>query len=491
MTNDEGDEFVIATPVDNRDGTRYRITRDGDEDRSGRWIRVSFDDAHDASSSSTSTSTSRGDARNDGGGNAVDGSKSTPAIANQRRGTANSDGNGDRSGGGGGRDESSSSSLTSNVIPESVLTYQRQLRKVQANDRASNTNVNINDHLRVVHVDEHVVVANKPSGLLCVPGVNGNRSLLDLVYESYGSGRGDEKNKDDTNACEDDASSSSHLPRDSMIVHRLDMDTSGIVIFARTRTSMSILHAAFRDRIGTNKVYEALLVGWLDIDKWMERASRPTMTTPMGDDGDGDDAMARSRCDESNADDDDATGTAGTTDTTYALGGGEIDLPLQRDHRHPPFMRVSTPESEDEARRAVRDLNHAGYTKLIARRPKMSTTRFRILSHEYWMGHPVTRIELIPITGRTHQLRVHCAAIGHPILGDPAYGYCGEAHPNGGFSDRVIGALSPTCASFELRRTADDDVRDNGRTMCLHARRLTLRHPITNEEITFEANPSF
>jgi hypothetical protein len=95
-----------------------------------------------------------------------------------------------------------------------------------------------------------------------------------------------------------------------------------------------------------------------------------------------------------------------------------------------------------------------------------------------------------PITGRTHQLRVHCAAMGHPILGDPAYGFCGEAHPNGGFSDDTMSTL-PSCASFELRRAVEDAVRENGRTMCLHARQLTVQHPITNEEVSFEASPSF
>jgi len=164
---------------------------------------------------------------------------------------------------------------------------------------------------------------------------------------------------------------------------------------------------------------------------------------------------------------------------------------LQRDHKHPPFMRVSTPESEAEAQQAVTDLNHAGYSKLMAKKPKPSTTQFRILSHEKWMGYPVTRVALTPITGRTHQLRVHCAAMGHPILGDPAYGFCGEAHPNGGLSDIDIRKLSPTCASFELRRDVEDAVRENGRTMCLHARKLTLNHPVTNEEVVFEAAPSF
>lgn len=241
-------------------------------------------------------------------------------------------------------------------IPDSVLQYERQMRKIRAADRASKTNVNPEDHLHVIYKDNDIIVTNKPSGILCVPGVNKNRSLLDLVFEMN----------------EDSTSSEEKMAKDSMIVHRLDMDTSGIVIFARTRESMSDLHKAFRERTGTKKIYEALLVGWLDINKWIE------------------------------SQDDDNTNKV-ISDTTN-LGGGEINLPLQRDHRHPPFMRVSTPESESEAQLAVKDLNSAGYKKLMAKKPKASTTQFRVLSHEHWRGHPVTRVELTPITGR--QVRV-------------------------------------------------------------------------------------
>ncbi len=112
-------------------------------------------------------------------------------------------------------------------------------------------------------------------------------------------------------------------------------------------------------------------------------------------------------------------------------------------------------------------------------------------STRFWLLYKCDISTKTPITGRTHQLRVHCAAMGHPILGDPAYGFDGEAHPNGGFSDDTMSTLSPTCASFELRRAVEDAVRDNGRTMCLHARQLKLQHPITNEEVLFEASPLF
>lgn len=335
-------------------------------------------------------------------------------------------------------------------IPESVLQYERQLRKIQALDRASKTNVTVRDHLHVLHVDEHLVVTNKPSGILCVPGVNNYRSLLDLVHETYGAGNVEQSNLEEGDT----------LPKDSMIAHRLDMDTSGVVVFARTRLGMSKLHEAFRGRTNTKKMYEALLVGWLDMKSWIDSA-------------------------------DNILEDIDRIDLTTDLGGGEINLPLQRDHKHPPFMRVSTPQSETEAQQAVKDLNHAGWKKIVAKKPKPSTTHLRILTHETWNGHPVTRVALTPITGRTHQLRVHCAALGHPILGDPAYGYCGEAHPNGGFSDETILQMSPTCVGMDLRRDIDHTVRESGRTMCLHARMLGFNHPSTDEAVSFEVEPSF
>lgn len=110
---------------------------------------------------------------------------------------------------------------------------------------------------------------------------------------------------------------------------------------------------------------------------------------------------------------------------------GTIDLPLQRDHRYPPFMRVSTKSSEEDAREVVSQLQNEGYKKIMMKKAKQSKTNFRVMERLYLKhsnttddqsvngrGLPVTRLELIPITGRTHQLRVHCAALGHPIVGD-------------------------------------------------------------------------
>jgi 23S rRNA-/tRNA-specific pseudouridylate synthase len=343
-------------------GTRYHVSSRKDQQK--KWVYISFDDLDDTTSPQNAPKKTR---------KVVN--KSTSTINQQALTTQQK------------KVDDTSCSINALAqkssipkIPDSVLQYQRQMRKIQAADRASKTNVNIDAHLRTVYFDDHIVVTDKPSGILCVPGVNKNRSLLDLVYEVYGDA--------DPNA-DAGVELSTSFPRDSMIVHRLDMDTSGIVIFARTRASMSKLHEAFRDRTGAKKVYEALLVGWLDINQWIESAEmRSSDAIKVGDI------------------ESDAEFSLPNTESV-SLGGGEISLPLQRDHKHPPFMRVSTPESESEARQAVKDLNHAGYSKLIAKNPKPSTTQFRILSHEHWMGYPVTRVALVSCIFRCKVRCIH------------------------------------------------------------------------------------
>jgi len=202
-----------------------------------------------------------------------------------------------------------------------------RLRKRRAANKASAA-VNKEEHLKVIYQDEHLVVTDKPSGILTVPGINHNPSLLTLVHEAY---------------------SPKDLTPPQMIIHRLDMDTSGVVVFGRTPEAVSGLQKAFRER-QTTKSYQALVCGHVVADK------------------------------------------------------GTIDLPLQRDHKHPPFMRVSTASSEQEAAQAVHDLQHHGYKKLIRKRPKPSQTEWNVLSREYLKQDtndlPVTRLSLTPITGR-------------------------------------------------------------------------------------------
>ena len=304
---------------------------------------------------------------------------------------------------------------SSDAIPETVLRYERQMRKIQAADRAG-APVTAEEHLQVIYDDEHIVVADKPSGVLCVPGVNKNPSLLTVVYDTYG--------------CESNV-------MDSMICHRLDMDTSGLVVFAKTNAALKSMHEIFRER-QVSKSYEALLCGHLPYDN------------------------------------------------------GVIDLPLQRDHKHPPFMRVSTPQSEEAAAQAVKDLISHGWKKLVMKRPKQSQTEFQVLSREMYCGkYPVTRVKYAPITGRTHQLRVHSAAIGFPIVADPCYGLYGEAHANGGFAEDILSQVSPERASTELQKQINEAVQAEGKCMCLHAKELVFAHPVTGKKMTLVAPASF
>lgn len=96
---------------------------------------------------------------------------------------------------------------------------------------------------------------------------------------------------------------------------------------------------------------------------------------------------------------------------------GEIDLPLVSDWPNRPRQRIDLAEG------------------------KSSLTRFRLLAHD--AATDTSRVELEPATGRTHQLRVHMAAIGHPVVGDKLYG--GES---GSRRDRLM--LHASMLSFSL-----------------------------------------
>jgi len=111
---------------------------------------------------------------------------------------------------------------------------------------------------------------------------------------------------------------------------------------------------------------------------------------------------------------------------------GEVDLPLGADWPNRPRQKVDFATC------------------------KPSLTRYRLLAHE--AGTDTSCVELEPVTGRTHQLRVHMAAIGHPIVGDALYG--GEAS---GGAERLL----------------------------LHASMLNFAHPLGEERLSFECAPPF
>ena len=391
-------------------------------------------------------------------------------------------------------------------------------------------------HLRPIYVDEHIIVVNKPSGVLSVPGPRRHDCIASLAYRYFGKTESerdgicqtlDERNvvmdEHGTNPSilDDDACNQSRIvvnkQIDTMIVHRLDRDTSGVLIFARNDHALKRLHNDFKDKTcqRVTKKYVALVCGHWE--------GQPKPVNGM------------------------------------AINEGEIDLPLVRDMDNPPFMCVATEETrsrqEELKRQSPRHQqsstidnqgqihNHPGYLRMVGKEAKASLTTFRILSYEYLIDNsltttagddndnnssikssapkllPITRVELTPVTGRTHQLRVHCAAVGHPIVGDSIYGYNGEGAPRGGLGYCTNNdALGGACLNlqrdiynywmkYQEGKCAEEDIReyyanssdgddteiglDDECMLCLHAYQLSIFHPLTEAPMMFECDPSF
>lgn len=210
--------------------------------------------------------------------------------------------------------------------------------------------------ISVIYADAALLVLNKPAGLLSVPGRGPDKQdcLSARVSASY---------------------------PDALIVHRLDMATSGLMLMARGPVYQKLLNHAFARR-NVHKRYIAVVDGLLTAqeDEW-----------------------------------------------------GVIELPIALDWLKRP-MRVI-------------DLHNG----------KPSCTRWRVLSRD--PDNQTTRLELEPITGRSHQLRVHLQALQHPILGDVWYG--------------------------------SSDAQAKAQRLLLHANRLELIHPASLQALTFTSEPDF
>jgi tRNA pseudouridine32 synthase/23S rRNA pseudouridine746 synthase len=205
--------------------------------------------------------------------------------------------------------------------------------------------------LPLVFEDEHLLVLNKPGGLLSVPG-RGEQMHDCLAHRVQ-----------------------ARCP-EAQIVHRLDMDTSGLIVMAKGPDMQKALSLLFALR-QVHKRYVAEVSGLIEPDE------------------------------------------------------GEVNLPLITDWPLRPRQKICIETG------------------------KPSLTRFRVLSRDE--ASQTTRVELEPITGRTHQLRVHMMALGHPIVNDPLYGL--NADP------------------------------DRPRRMRLHAWQLHLPHPARGEPMVWEAQP--
>ncbi|MCZ6514158.1 MAG: RluA family pseudouridine synthase [Nitrospinae bacterium] len=211
--------------------------------------------------------------------------------------------------------------------------------------------------LNIVHEDDSLIVIDKPPGMVVhpAPGHSGGTLVNALLYH-----------------CKDLAGIGG-VERPG-IVHRLDKDTSGLIVAAKTEACMQSLTRQFKER-GIQKVYLALAKG------------------------------------------------------AFAPHKGSIDAPIGRHKTHRKKMSVRAP----------------------TRREAM--TRYEVIRQCDGFAY----VRLYPKTGRTHQLRVHLASIGHPILGDRLYG----------------GTLGPGLP--QMSRQA------------LHAHRLELTHPATGDLLQLES----
>lgn len=206
--------------------------------------------------------------------------------------------------------------------------------------------------IAIHHVDPALLVCDKPPGWLAVPGRGeaGHDCLLARLQ--------------------------AHWP-DADVVHRLDMATSGLMVFARGKAAQRALSMAFAAR-QVSKRYVALVHGMV-----------------------------------------------------LAQGWHEITLPLSADWPNRPRQKI--------------DADHG----------KPSLTRYRVMGHE----EGSTRLELEPVTGRSHQLRVHLLSIGHPILGDGLY--------------------APAAVAEAASR------------LMLHAESLAFKHPDSGVALSFHSRPAF
>jgi 23S rRNA pseudouridine1911/1915/1917 synthase len=236
--------------------------------------------------------------------------------------------------------------------------------------------------LDILYEDDELIVVNKPAGLVVHPGAgNWTGTLVNALIHH----------------CGDSLSGIGGVKRPG-IVHRLDKDTSGVLVVAKTDRAHKALSEAFADHGRDGDLERAYVVPVWGIP---ERLS------------------------------------------------GTVDAPLGRAADR--VRRAVVPQTRDDARHAI--------------------THYRVeerFGEDQTHYAPASLIECRLETGRTHQIRVHMAHIGHPVVGDPDYGQAFRTKAN-----RLPDALKATVLAFPRQ--------------ALHARLLAFRHPATHMMMTFEA----
>lgn len=218
--------------------------------------------------------------------------------------------------------------------------------------------------LDIRYEDETLLVVNKPPGLVVHPGAgNADKTLVNALLHNVPQTK--------------------HLPR-AGIIHRLDKETSGLLLVAKTLSAHHALVQALQAR-DIHREYQAIVQGVL-------------------------------------------------------ISGGTIDKPLARHPQH-------------RLKRAV------------VENGKSAVTHYRIIKRYSYYTHVQVFLE----TGRTHQIRVHFAALGHPLVGDPLYG-----------------------GRFKIPKQAPSllkDALEQFKRQALHARKLVFHHPSTSQLLTIECEP--
>ena len=227
----------------------------------------------------------------------------------------------------------------------------------------------------VLWKDEHIIALNKPAGLPSQGGSGQGDRHVDGLSAALMFGYKDK-------------------PK---LVHRLDKDTSGILLLARTDRVARRLSEAFRART-TRKIYWAAVAG----------VPSPRMGTVR----------------------------YGLVKAPGHGRGGEGEK-----------MMAIHPAKVDQTEGA-----------------KRATTDYAVLDS---LGTRVSWCALVPVTGRTHQLRAHMAELGHPIIGDGKYGGSGQENLGDGWGAQLGGEIS--------------------RKLHLHARQISFDHPVTGKRITLTA----